>query len=302
MDLSLLRELAGTFWMSFGVAAVAAYPVYRLLLRTKSRQIIDPFAPEAHQQKQGTPTMGGIIIVLGFLATLVFGTLTWGFDGGFAPESRGLPDFPPIYVSALVLFFGFAAIGFIDDFVVPRLIKGKRGLGWKQKIVLEIGLAALGAGIAFGWGNLGFWCALFLILFVSNAYNFVDGLDALAGSVLIFLAGGLLLLNMVVGGYAAVNILMAALIGAVIPFLFLNAPPAKVFMGDVGSLAIGSVLGLTSALLLFPGAGAAQHRGAPVVSGSSQLAADMILPVLVIGFLMIAELVPVPMQVAYYKL
>jgi phospho-N-acetylmuramoyl-pentapeptide-transferase len=274
---SLQAHVLAPFWISFAVAAVLALPIYRLLLRLRSQQTIDAYAPESHQVKQGTPTMGGLIVVAGFLAAAGF--LLW-------------QEAPPFVGPALFVFAGYACIGFLDDFVVPRVTR-KRGLGWKQKILLEILVGGAAASWLYGW-TFGWpvWLALFLVLFVSNAYNFVDGLDGLAGSVLIGLAGGLLALALLAApaevGIAAV---LAALLGGVLPFLFLNAPPAKVFMGDVGSLAIGAALGLLVAALLVP-YGAAAPQPQWLLAG----------PLLVVGLLMIAELVPVPMQVFWYKL
>src|SRR5437016_13518222 len=96
------------FWIAFGSSAVLAWPVYRMLLALKSRQTVSQYAPEGHQAKQGTPTMGGLMMLPGFLAAMIFTPLG------------------PM-VAASVLFLGFAAIGFADDFIVPRMT-GKRGL------------------------------------------------------------------------------------------------------------------------------------------------------------------------------
>jgi phospho-N-acetylmuramoyl-pentapeptide-transferase len=284
----------GSFWIAFGVAALLAYPIYRLLLRTKSRQIIDPYAPEKHMAKQGTPTMGGLIIVLGFCAAT-----------GFA-LTRALPEVQgDLLLAAITLFGGFALIGFLDDFIVPRLIAGKRGLGWKQKILLEILFAVVAAGMLFDFvatWELGL--TVFVILFFANAFNFVDGLDGLAGSVLLGLAAGLAGISHLISSDPRTLILVAALSGAVIPFLFLNAPPAKVFMGDVGSLPIGAVLGLLTAFLFLSAGGEGWTYYTPYSSlylaGASP--ANVAAALIVLSFLMVAELVPVPMQVAYYKL
>lgn len=256
------------FWTAFGAAALVAWPIYATLLKIKSRQTIYEFAPESHQVKQGTPTMGGLIILVGLVASLV----------AFAGR---------LLVPGLVLLLGFAAIGFIDDFVVPKLMKSKRGLGWKQKLVLEVA-AALGAVWLYLPSPSAAPAAVgvFIVLFMANAYNFADGLDALAGSLLVGLATGLALLCDLVG-WSEGTIVGLALIGAVIPFLYLNAPPAKVFMGDVGALPIGALLGLLFVGLMSPN------------SGSTSVGW---LPLVILGFMMVAELVPVPMQVGYYKL
>ena len=264
------------FWWSFLAAALLAWPIYRLLLLTKSRQKIDPHAPETHQRKQGTPTMGGLIIVVGAAVAMAL-TLR---------DAR--PSVGGFTSGAWILLLGFAAIGFIDDFVVPRIWKGKRGLGWKQKIILEFGLAGLASHLVMPAPYLAFWMTLFLILFFSNAYNFADGLDGLSGTVWLALAYGLMSFS---NGAAPTQEIVMAISGATVVFLFLNAPPAKVFMGDVGSLPIGALLGWCIAANLWSGSW-----------NPAEIDLTLAPALLVLSFVMIAELVPVPMQVAYFKL
>ncbi len=270
-----LLELLKVFWISLFASAIVAWPIYRWLKRTV-KQKIDPHLA-SHQVKQGTPTMGGLIILVGAIAGLFLGL------GG-----RPIADKEANQIWAvLLLLAGFGLIGFADDFLVPRLT-GKRGLGWKQKIIPELAVAAAAAGILYPIGSA--WLGLvFLILFFSNAYNFADGLDGLASSIWLTLAIGVFLLS--TGGAPSVQIATMAISGGVVTFLFLNAPPAKVFMGDVGSLPIGAVLGFIVFKLWVPPSAVGLY-----------LEPTMTLPILILSFLMIAELVPVPMQVAYYKL
>ena len=108
--------------VSFLISLVAAPIVFRFLLRAKSRQIVSEFVPE-HAQKQGTPTMGGLIVLIGLIGAF------W-----FVPRGE--------LVTPLVLVAGFALIGFVDDYIVPRMAKGTRGLGWKQKFMMQIAVAA----------------------------------------------------------------------------------------------------------------------------------------------------------------
>jgi phospho-N-acetylmuramoyl-pentapeptide-transferase len=293
------------FWVALIVAAILAKPILRFLLATKSRQTVSEYAPEGHQKKQGTPTMGGLIIVLGSTLSIVGYDLYLRFVRPFNKSTIG-SAWNAWYAALLILLLGFATIGFVDDFVVPRLFVGKRGLGWKQKILMQVVFATLASGVMVGWKDAAQGALyVFLILFCSNAYNFLDGLDALAGSVLIALSGGL----MVLGRSAPMNgyfeVVLLALIGATIPFLFLNAPPAKVFMGDVGSLPIGAVLGLVFASFAWPVYGnwtfytPYSTLSASAESSSPQF--GMWVPLLIIGLVLVAELVPVPLQIFWVK-
>lgn len=259
---------AVAFLVALAVSGVLAWPIYRLLLAVKSRQTVSQFLGEGHQAKQGTPTMGGLIVLVGLL-------------GGLAAVAWEAP--------LLVLMLGFGAIGFLDDFVVPRILKGKRGLGWIPKLGLEFLVAVAflllpGMGMSFGDKCL----FAFLVLFGANAYNFADGLDGLAGGLLIILATAMWFL--VWGG--GTGLVFPALVGATIPFLFLNAPPAKVFMGDVGSLPIGALLG-ASAAAIWSGVGVHSNGADPFTNR---------LAVLVLGLVLLAELVPVPLQILSVKL
>lgn len=261
------------FWVALLASAIGAYPIFRLLLALKSRQTVSQYAPEGHQLKQGTPTMGGLIIVFGMVVAMG-GYLV----SGYTNRDACLP--------AIALVLAFAAIGFIDDFVVPRLIKGKRGLGWKQKIIMEffaslLGVWALGVPLVSWQAGL----VVFLILFYSNAYNFSDGLDGLAGTLALLIFGGLAALAMCfgqqdIGPYGVV-------IGATIPFLLLNAPPAKIFMGDVGSLPIGAFMGLMVTQI-----GLNSEIGSPVGRWTA---------LAILSLVMVAELVPVPLQIFSVK-
>lgn len=240
-----------------------AKPILMALHAAKSKQTVSQHIEE-HLKKQGTPTMGGLIILAGYIiATLVSGS--------------------DLMLRTLPLLLGFAVIGFVDDYVVPKLMKGKRGLGWKQKFALQFGLAALGAyalGPAIGQQPTGleFAWRVFLIVFFSNAYNFADGMDGLAGSILIVVSAGLAAL-----GVEGSPLICATLIGATLPFLYFNAPPAKVFMGDVGALPIGALLGFLFSLPSGPG-----------ITGW--------IPLVIIATLLILELILVPIQLTSVKL
>lgn len=213
-------EVALSFWISFGAAALAAYPILALLRRLRAESIISRYAPKAHQSKQGTPSMGGIITLVGCLVAVVWGLMFRNWDG----------------IGAVVwLLFAFALVGLLDDFVIPHLT-GKRGIGWMPKLALQL-IAVLPLFFVLPLGaavSVAFWA-----LFFANAVNFSDGLDGLAASLLLLTLPVLALLL----GWSAESVIALAICGGLLPFLFLNAPPARVFMGDVGALSFGATYG-----------------------------------------------------------
>jgi len=274
-------------------------PIYRVLIAMKSRQTVSQYAPEAHQKKQGTPTMGGLIVAIGFL----IGSL--GFVLASSSSTQGTNSLRSLGI--IGLFVGFTVIGFIDDFVVPRLSK-KRGLEWKEKIVMQFAVAGGCAWIMCGEFSATMLAVVFFILFFSNAYNFSDGLDALAALLLIGLGGGLLF---IAHARDAVNLepILAALLGASLPFLYLNKPKAKIFMGDVGSLPIGAVLGLAVSALAFPNDFDFLYARPVIATLGLQPAYYRPQPewllyvaLFAISGMMIVELVPVPLQILSVKL
>ena len=231
-------------------------------------QNIRPEGPESHAEKKGTPTMGGILILAAvFIPVLLWADLTNRF----------------LWV-ALIATFGFGVIGFIDDFL--KLRKGQsQGLTARTKFLMQV-VVATGIGLAlvmFARGgfftlelafpffkqwtpNLGWWYVPFAVLVVvgsANAVNLTDGLDGLAiGSVLI--AAGTYTVLAYISGHAVLaeylgvinvkgswelTIFCGALVGASLGFLWFNCNPAQVFMGDVGSMALGGAIG-TIALLI----------------------------------------------------
>lgn len=280
-----MREVALAALASLVGAGIAAPLVFKMLVKLKSAQNVSAHL-EGHQHKQGTPTMGGIIILIGLLCGMA---CTWRAE----------------YLGLLVLILGFAAVGFADDYLVPKLKPGSRGLSWMPKLGLEIG-AAVGAAFLTGWTDpLQMGLFVFLVLFLSNAYNFSDGLDTLAGGLAVILCLGFVLWNVrqsgpdgehilymrIFDGKSEMQVLIAAALGmACLPFLFYNAPPARVFMGDVGALPIGAVFAfLVASILDSPmqsGMGFPMHIAGPMM--------------LMLG-IMLAEIIPVPLQIFWVK-
>ncbi|MBS1718416.1 MAG: hypothetical protein JSS72_11870 [Armatimonadetes bacterium] len=260
--------MLNAFLISLLVAGFAALPILNLLVKLKSRQTINQYAPEGHQVKQGTPTMGGLIILTGFFAAVIYMLVS---NPAYA-QTFLVPQYA-------ILAIGFALVGFLDDYVVPKLMTGKRGLGWKQKLLMELLFCAPMALWGGGHGALQAGLLVFTVLFFSNAYNFSDGLDGLAGSLLLCICLGLYFL------VPDARWAVLAMVGGAIPFLFLNAPPARVFMGDVGALPIGAVLG------------AVVFQGLSKAPDQAHLNALALL-----SLVMVVELVPVPLQIASVKL
>lgn len=283
------------FWIAFVVSALVAGPTLRFLRASQSRQTISEFAPEAHQKKQGTPTMGGLIVIAGLLTAFLAGALAhWK---NLSPFGR-LPNIEIREAAtgpALVVLLGFGLIGFVDDFVVPRLWKGKRGLGWKQKLLLQIVFAGAAVGLSteLAGSPVGWIGGIVAILYCANAYNFADGLDGLAGGLGIVLAWCLSTFAAGPDGVAVWGQCIA-LIGAMLPFLLLNVPPARVFMGDVGALPLGGLFGLWVAQIV------ASRAAGGAMLPSSGLGATVV-GLGVATFILHAELIPVPLQVFWVK-
>lgn len=273
-----MREVALATLASLVGASVAAPFVFKLLVKLKSAQNVSAHL-EGHQHKQGTPTMGGIIVLVGLLCGMA---ATWRAE----------------YLGVLVLILGFAAVGFADDYLVPKMKPGSRGLSWMPKLGMEIGAAIIAAGLT-GWSDpLQKVLFVFLVLFLSNAYNFSDGLDTLSGGIGLLLCSGFAGLHLVGqsldSAWITPSVLALAMAVSFLPFLFYNAPPAKVFMGDVGSLPIGALLAwLTMSTITSP-----IH---PQMFYKFTYNWPLVMPCVIILLVMFAEIVPVPIQIFWVK-
>ena len=222
------------------------------LKRKNIKQKISLYINESHLKKQGTPTMGGLIFILAVICSIVLLYL------------RGSLEITHNIIILLFVFLSYGTLGFIDDILkLKRKTKvGNDGLKSWQKLILQVVIAVIfyfiytlygGNGdltlsffnwnIKLGWGYGVF--ILFILIATTNAVNITDGLDGLAGglSVLAFLAFGLIAWNCAwLVGNQEIAIFCFLLIGALIGFLVFNSHPAKIFMGDTGSLAIGGAL------------------------------------------------------------
>jgi phospho-N-acetylmuramoyl-pentapeptide-transferase len=263
-----MMDWTAAFLISALTTAIVAVPVMKGIVALKSKQTIHAHAPETHQVKQGTPTMGGIMVLIGVAVALL------------ASESKDV-------YAAVALLLGFGFVGFADDYIVPKMMPGKRGLGWIPKLGMQFAVGA-GALLLDGRFSNPFMLAagLFVVLFFTNAYNFADGLDALAGSLAVVMSAGFGVLALMQGDPVAA-LIAATIAGGFTIFLWFNAPPAKIFMGDVGALAIGAVFGY---LYLRIGIKA---------DGAYDMAIQG--PLMVLSGVMFAELIPVPMQIFWVK-
>ena len=240
--------------LAFGAAAALGVPVIHLLRRAGVGQRVRDDGPQRHLEKEGTPTMGGLLIVGVAAVAALAGE--WRATG-----TVGLPML--ILVAATV---GFACIGLEDDW---RKVRRGRSLGLRArtKLALQLLVAAgfvfaLSGQRALAAASLGssgpgaltpvwavFW--MFAIAASSNAFNLADGLDGLAGGLCVIAGIGFAVLGLA-AGEREVAVLALALTGTCAGFLLFNLHPAKVFMGDVGSLALGGAFGAMAAWLNQP--------------------------------------------------
>ncbi len=246
------------------IAFVVGPPLIRALSRLRVGQPIRAIGP-AHQGKAGTPTMGGLLILLSLLVSV----LLWSnLDNRFTWTVLGVTT-------------GYGLLGFIDDYRKVRQghsagISGRTKLFWQTAIALSVAVAiyhdpGFDARISvpffknfsphLGWVYVP--VATFIIVGTSNAVNLTDGLDGLAIGPIMVSAGTFLLLSYIAGhagiaeylgikfvaGSGSLAIFCGALIGGGLGFLWFNASPAQLFMGDVGSLALGGALGTIAVLI-----------------------------------------------------
>jgi len=285
---SLLAALA-----AFLIVFLGMKPFVRLLQRARAGQQVRDDGPKTHFSKKGTPTMGGVLIVW---AVTIVSVLLCRLDNS------------QIWI-VLLSFVSAAALGFADDFLKLSK-KNSKGVSSKIKMIVLglISLCVVRAALEFEVIrpeiyfpffkdvslDIGSWFYLWGFLVIvgcSNAVNLTDGLDGLAIvpvmttavvlMVIAYASGHALFANYLqlnpLAGSGEISIVMAAVIGSGLGFLWFNSHPAEIFMGDVGSLSLGTILGV-SALLI--------HQ-------------EIVL--LIAGFLFVMEAMSVILQVAFYK-
>ena len=238
-------------FIAFAISVVLCPILIPLLKRLKFGQEVRDDGPKTHLKKEGTPTMGGVVILIAIAVTCLF-------------YMKDYPEILPI----LFVTIGFGLIGFLDDFI-KIVMKRSLGLRAWQKMLLQIVVAGVFAYYVVNYTDLNNeiiipftgkivtlsnWAYVLLLMFVVvgtvNGSNFTDGLDGLASSVTALIATFFTVVA--IGTGSGVAPVTCAAVGALLGFLVFNVYPAKVFMGDTGSLALGGFVAATAYMLKMP--------------------------------------------------
>ncbi|MFD1018080.1 phospho-N-acetylmuramoyl-pentapeptide-transferase [Thalassobacillus hwangdonensis] len=242
-----------TMTISFLITVLISPIIIPFLRRLKFGQSIREEGPKSHQKKSGTPTMGGVMVLLAVsITTLIMATK-------FNPEPVSFEVFLLLFV-----LIGYGLIGFLDDFI-KVVMKRNLGLTSKQKMLGQIiiaivtylilrthgfptyiGIPATDIQIDLGWGYA--LLILFMLVGSSNAVNLTDGLDGLLAGTAALAFGAFAILAWSGSPQFEITIFALAIVGALLGFLVFNAHPAKVFMGDTGSLALGGAIAIVAIL------------------------------------------------------
>ena len=263
--------------ISFLVSVFLGPVIIPFLKRLKAGQTVRDEGPKSHLKKNGTPTMGGILILSAMIVTSLF-------------YMEDYPEIKPI----LLMTLGFGLIGFLDDYI-KVILKRSMGLTPIQKMAgqlvvtglfafyllkcTDISLAAKipfmpGKELDLGWLNIPL--LFFIVIGTVNGANFTDGLDGLAASVTVLAAS--FLSAAAIGTGTRIEPVTCAVAGALLGFLLFNVYPASVFMGDTGSLALGGF----------------------VAAAAYMMQLQLFIPI--IGFIYLIEVVSVILQVLFFKL
>ena len=262
--------------LSFVISAAAGPVIIPILRKLKVGQTVRDDGPQTHLKKNGTPTMGGIIFLLGVVVTSLF----------------YVKDFPKI-IPVLFMTVGFGVVGFLDDFI-KVVLRRSEGLTPAQKMagqlvvtavfayymvqISDVGLTMLipfsgGKYLDIGW--LAVPLLFFAVIGTVNGTNFTDGLDGLAASVTVMVA--VFFTVAAVGTNSGIAPVTCAVTGGLLGFLLFNVYPASVFMGDTGSLALGGFVASAAYMMRLP------------------------LFLLIVGLIYLVEVLSVIIQVTYFK-
>ena len=264
----------------FAISALLCPIIIPFLHKLKFGQQVRDDGPQSHLKKQGTPTMGGLIILSSIIITSLF----------------YIPSYPKI-IPVLFMTAGFGIIGFLDDYI-KIILKRSEGLTPLQKLAGQIVITGIFAWYVLNSGEVGtdmlipftggfedgkflslgilFVPALFFVtLGTDNGVNFTDGLDGLCTSVTILVATFLTIVA--IGEDMGISPITGAVVGSLLGFLLFNVYPAKVFMGDTGSLALGGFVASAAYMMRLP----------------------LFIPM--IGLIYLVEVLSVIIQVTYFK-
>lgn len=272
-----ISELMYTAIVAFAIVLILGPIFIPMLTRFKFGQTVREDGPQTHLSKNGTPTMGGLIMIVAILLTCL---------------TRS--DVNSDIIVGLVCIAGFGFVGFLDDYI-KIVMKRSLGLRAYQKIILQLALATFVAYYQYTVSpnasqlvvpftdyviDIGNWYIpfmVFVIIAVVNAANLTDGLDGLASGVTLIVMAFFMFLASRYGN-TDVAVLCASVVGACLGFLGFNSYPARIFMGDTGSMALGGAVVaaaiLTNSILIIP----------------------------IVGGIYFAETLSVIMQVSYFKL
>ncbi len=245
----ILAKAAMAIMLGFVISMVFGFFFVRFARKQKMGQSVSLTLGERHLKKNGIPTMGGFIFIVPVLVSL------------FLLYIRGSITMNHNLFILIFVFVAYAILGFMDDYLKIRF-KNNKGLSITTKFLLQMAIAlvffyvfmknggepvlwitSIGVNIPMGW-LFGIFI-LFVLVGTSNAVNITDGLDGLAGglSAIAFLAFGIITWNTGwMQGYEEVAIFCFLLVGSLLGFLLYNTHPAKIFMGDLGSLSLGGAL------------------------------------------------------------
>ena len=246
--LILAKSILGLM-LGFFVSVIFGWFIIPALKKMDLKQSISLFTAFRHADKNGTPTIGGLIFIVPTLLTMLFLYL------------RGSLEITHSLLIIIFVFISYAALGFVDDFLKVKY-KNNEGLSIPQKLLVQVLIAliffyiymqgggnayltitSLGINVDLKWFYGIF--ILFLLVGSSNAVNLTDGLDGLAGglSLIAFLCFGIITWGSTwIEGNQEMAIFCFILVGSLLGFLVYNTHPAKVFMGDTGSLSLGATL------------------------------------------------------------
>ena len=276
----MINETILAIIIAFAISAMLCPIVIPFLHRLKFGQEVRKEGPESHLKKQGTPTMGGLIILTSVIITSLF----------------YIRDYPKI-IPVLFMTVGFGIVGFLDDYI-KIVMKRSEGLTPFQKMAGQLIITGIfayylvhskdvGTGmlIPFTGGfdkglylNLGLFfipAVFFIVIGTDNGVNFTDGLDGLCTSVTILVATFLTVVA--IGERTGISPITGAVVGSLLGFLLFNVYPARVFMGDTGSLGLGGFVASRAFMMQIP------------------------VFIAIIGFIYLIEVLSVIIQVTYFK-